>query len=234
MSLDAASIPNHSGALGDAQLTEREHAKWQSFYLDRERRCPFFVSVPDESLAQWVMQGTVLPGRALDVGCGNGRNAIFLAQQGFTVEAVDYSRSALAWARQRVAEAQVAVTLTSSSIFEYHVDPGTYDLVYDSGCFHHIAPHQRERYVSLIGSLLRPGGWFGLTCFNPEGGSGYSDDEVYARGSMGGGLGYSDRRLREIWSRELRVRILRPMHARDSTADTFGRSLLSTLLAQKT
>ena len=142
---------------------------WDSFYEDRARPCLFFGTSPDESLAQWVDEGFVRPGRALELGCGNGRNAIFLARHGFAIEGVDYSQTAIDWATHCITEAGVAVTLMRRSVFELKPDAGTYDLVYDSGCFHHLPPHRRKSYVELVVNALKPGGWFGLTCFRPEG-----------------------------------------------------------------
>jgi len=74
-----------------------------------------------------------------------------------------------------------------------------------------LAPHCRTQYVALVVGALKPGGWFDLACFRPEGGSGYDDDEVYQRGSLGGGLGYTEAQLRDVWSSELQIRFLRPM-----------------------
>jgi len=56
-------------------------------------------------------------------------------------------------------------------------------------------------------NALKPGGWFGLACFRPEGGSGYSDNDVYVHRSLGGGLGYAEERLRDMWSGRLRVSV---------------------------
>ena len=58
---------------------------------------------------RWVDTGTIPPGRAIDLGCGAARNAIFLAQRGFDVDGVDYSRKAIDWAAERVEAAGVAV-----------------------------------------------------------------------------------------------------------------------------
>lgn len=217
----------------DAVLVAREGPWWDSFYQDRARPCPFFVPFPDESLAQWVDEGLIRPGPALDLGCGHGRNAIFLARRGFSVEGVDYSQEALDWAEDRVAEAGVAVALTKRNVFEWQPEPASYELVYDSGCFHHIPPHRRRGYVELVVRALKPGGWFGLTCFRPEGGSGLSDDEVYERRSMGGGLGYTEERLREIWSQGLQVRRVRQMNKPGADSALFGEDFLWVLLAQK-
>jgi SAM-dependent methyltransferase len=206
---------------------------WDAFYNDRAKLCAFFGTAPDESLSGWVHDGLLRPGRAIELGCGNGRNAIFLARQGFSVEAVDYAPTAVEWARERIAEAGVAVTLRQQSVFDLHVEPGSCDLVYDSGCFHHIPPHRRNQYVDLVVSALKPGGCFGLTCFRSEGGSGFTDDEVYERRSMGGGLGYTEERLREVWSRGLQVRVVRQMLKPSADSGLFGESFLWVLLAQK-
>jgi len=217
----------------DALLADREGDWWDSFYGNRAKPCPFFGTSPDESLAKWVGEGLVRPGRALELGCGNGRNAVFLARSGFSVEGVDYSGAAIDWAKERVNAAGVDVLLRHQSVFGLELEAGSYDLLYDSGCFHHIPPHRRSGYVELVASALKPGGWFGLACFRPEGGSGYSDQEVYERRSMGGGLGYTEERLREIWSGSLRVQVIRQMDKPSAESGLFGEPFLWVLLAQK-
>lgn len=218
----------------DAQLTGQDSQRWDSFFLDRAKPCPFFVDAPDENLAQWIRDGRVPAGRAIELGCGHARNAIFLAGSGFTVDAVDHSRTAIAWAQERVTASGAAVSLIHASVFDLQLPRGGYDFVYDSGCFHHIAPHRRTQYVDLVVRALKPGGRLGLTCFRPEGGSGYSDEDVYRHGSLGGGLGYAEEQLRQIWSRGLRVQVLRPMEKPDAGSGLFGETLLWVLLAQKT
>lgn len=218
----------------DALLVGHKQDWWESFYEDRAKPCPFFGSWPDENLAKWVLEGRIRPGRVLELGCGNGRNSIFLASRGFSVQAVDYSQTAIDWAKQRAVEARVDVHLLRLSVFDLELTPRSYDLVYDSGCFHHIAPHRRGQYVNLVTEALAPGGWFGLTCFRPEGGSGYSDDEVYERGSLGGGLGYSEERLLHIWSNGLQVRSIRQMAKQNAESGLFGEPFLWSLQAQKT
>lgn len=53
---------------------------WDGFYADRERPVPFFVAKPDANLARYLAAGLLPPGaRALDLGCGPGRNALHLA-----------------------------------------------------------------------------------------------------------------------------------------------------------
>jgi SAM-dependent methyltransferase/GNAT superfamily N-acetyltransferase len=223
----------HLAGAGDAELLATERAKWQSFYDDRAKPCPFFVPVPDENLREWVTNGLIAPGRALDIGCGAARNSIFLARHGYTVDAVDLSASAIQWAREEIGKAGVAVSVRCVSIFDVDIPDGSYDFIYDSGCFHHIAPRQRHEYVERVARALKPGGALGLVCFTPEGGSGYSDEEVDRRQSLGGGLGYDEARLRGFWEGRFTIQAFRRMHAHPHGDDVFGRDFLWAMLARK-
>ena len=225
-------LPEHRLADLDARLAPTD-IRWDSFYADRARPCPFFVAHPDESLAEWVGSGRIAPGRALDLGCGHGRNSVYLAKQGFGVEGIDLSATALQWARDRAAEARVDVTWRNESVFDAQLAADSYALVHDSGCFHHIAPHRREQYVDLVVRALQPGGWFTLTTFRPEGGSGFTDEQVYERASLGGGLGYTEEQLRAFWSRGLDVQQVRQMRKPAPGAQLFGEDFLWVLLARK-
>ena len=207
---------------------------WDEFFTDRSKPVPFFAEWPDENLAEWFRSGLLSPGRVLELGCGNGRNAAYLASLGCTVEAVDFSAQAISWARERADRAGVLVSFQCCSIFDAQFTAGSYDLVYDSGCFHHLPPHRRDDYAGLVHAALRPGGSYGLVCFRPEAGSGYTDQQVYEQGSLGGGLGYSDDQLRARWDTPpFSVRVLRPMNQTDGHGPDFGENFLWALLATR-
>ena len=126
------------------------------------------------------------------------------------------------------------MTFQHCSIFDARIAERSYDLVYDSGCFQHLAPHRRRDYVRLVSRALKPGGSYGLVCFQPEGGRGYTDQEVYEQGSLGGGLGYTERQLRDLWdSPPFSVRVLRQMAKAGEHGPYFGEDFLWTLLAIK-
>ena len=218
----------------DALLADRDGAWWGEFFADRAKPCPFFVDWPDENLAAWFSEGLLAPGRVLELGCGNGRDATYLAGLGCRVDAIDFSPAAIDWARERATSAGAAVTFQCCSIFAADVAEGSYDLVYDSGCFHHLPPHRRKDYVELVARALKPGGSFGLVCFRPEGGSGYTDQQVYERASLGGGLGYSADSLRALWDRApFSLRVLRQMNKTGGQGPYFGEDFLWVLLASK-
>jgi SAM-dependent methyltransferase len=69
------------------------------------------------------------PGRALDLACGEGRNALWLAALGWRVTAVDFSSVAIEKARRRAAEDGVDVDFLCSDLLEYEPEPSSYDLV---------------------------------------------------------------------------------------------------------
>jgi SAM-dependent methyltransferase len=215
-------------------LVGQGSAWWGEFFADRAKPCPFFTDRPDENLAGWFGAGLLGPGRVLELGCGHGRNAIYLASLGCHVDAVDFSAQAVEWAGERAELAGAPVRFQRCSIFDAVFSDGSYDLVYDSGCFHHLAPHRRKDYAELVGRALRPGGSYGLVCFRPEGGSGYTDQQVYERGSLGGGLGYPAGRLRAMWDRApFSVRVLRQMNKTGGRGPCFGEDFLWALLATK-
>ena len=218
----------------DSLLADGDGGWWDGFFADRARRCPFFTGRPDENLAEWFGQGLLAPGRVLELGCGHGRNAVYLASLGCTVDAVDFSAEAISWARERARQAGARVSFQCCSIFAAACEPGAYDLVYDSGCFHHLPPHRRQDYVGLVTRALRPGGSYGLVCFRPEGGSGFTDQLVFERASLGGGLGYSADRLRMLWDRPpFALQVLRQMRKTGDQGPHFGEDFLWALLASR-
>ncbi|HEY0934455.1 MAG TPA: class I SAM-dependent methyltransferase [Trebonia sp.] len=218
----------------DTALEGTDGTWWDGFFADRSKGIPFFARQPDENLAEWFASGLLVPGRVLELGCGNGRNAVHLARLGCTVDAVDFSDQAVSWARERASQAGVQVAFQCCSVFDAQFAAGSYDLVYDSGCFHHLPPRRRQDYVGLVARALRPGGRYGLVCFRPEGGSGYTDEQVYQRGSLGGGLGYSEQALRSLWDTPpFSVPVLRQMKQAGRDEPWFGLDFLWTLLATR-
>lgn len=69
------------------------------------------------------------PGRALDLACGEGRNALWLAEKGWSVTAVDFSAVALAKGRRLAAERHVEVDFVEADVLEWEPPPPTFDLV---------------------------------------------------------------------------------------------------------
>jgi SAM-dependent methyltransferase len=208
---------------------------WTEFYRDREKKIPFFKNIPDENLVSYHNNGLLTSGKVLELGCGPGRNAIYLARQGWEVDAVDVSDTSLQWAKERAAESNASIHFIHKNIFDLDIEEGEYDLIYDSGCFHHVAPHRRLSYTKLINKALKKGGHFALTSFVPGGklgGAVMTDWEVYRTGSLRGGLGYDKTKLEQIFSDFESVEI-RKMNDMDEIQQMFGISELIAALFKK-
>ncbi|MDQ1011184.1 SAM-dependent methyltransferase [Streptomyces sp. V4I23] len=206
---------------------------WDGFYADRDKSVPFFVSKPDESLVSYLDRGLVpARGRVLDLGCGPGRNAVRLAAAGFRVDAVDLSPTAVAWGEERAREAGVDVRFICGDAFTAELT-GPYDLVLDSGMFHHLPPHRRVSYLALLDRVLAPGGHLFLTCFAGGGmGSELPDAEFYGRARLEGGLAYTPEELRWVFS-DLEEVELRRMREQSPESAHFGKSFLWTALFRR-
>ncbi|RLQ90063.1 class I SAM-dependent methyltransferase [Planomicrobium sp. Y74] len=208
---------------------------WNEFYANRAKGIPFFVNKPDENLVDYFNKGVFHPGNVLELGSGPGRNAIYFAEQDCKVDAVDLSKESIDWAKERAEERHLEINFIQNNIFDVQIDEGTYDIVYDSGCFHHIAPHRRNNYIELVGNALKPRGHFAITCFiegGELGGSDITDWEVYRQRSLNGGLGFTEEKLRDIFGSFEPVEI-RKMRRAEEAEEVFGVSGLWTALFRK-
>jgi SAM-dependent methyltransferase len=208
---------------------------WDGFYTDRSKPVPFFVAKPDENLVSYLDRSLITPGRALDLGCGPGRNALHLASLGFQVDAVDLSPTAISWAKERAQEAGADITFHRGDAFALTAAEltGPYDLIHDSGCFHHLPPHRRISYLALLDRALAPGGHLALTCFAAGAmGSELPDAEFYRRSGLHGGLAYTPESLRGIFSDLTEVE-LRRMHDEPPESRYFGEPFLWTALFRR-
>ncbi|CAH2715965.1 2-phytyl-1,4-beta-naphthoquinone methyltransferase, chloroplastic [Neobacillus rhizosphaerae] len=87
----------------------------------------------------------------LDVGCGAGREAIFLAQHGLNMIGVDLSAEALRSAAERAKEAGEQVDWRHGNVLDLPVEDQSVDFVNDRGCFHTIAEEERDQFAREIG-----------------------------------------------------------------------------------
>lgn len=219
-------------------LLRKPEPFWNRFYQDRTKPIPFFTDAPDENVTEYVRSGRLTGGTAVEFGCGNGRNAIYLAKSGYKVKALDISSEAIRWAEEQSRQAGVDVEWECRSVYDLELEPHSADLVYDSGCMHHLPPHRRFGYVKLIKETVKPGGYFGMVCFAPgfeeQGGAGLRTDwAVYRVQSMQGGMAFTKERLVDMFGDCFEVVEMRLMKAQEPGSGTFGVSFLWTVLFQK-
>ena len=97
-------------------------------------------------------------GRALDLACGEGRNALWLAELGWRVTAVDYSSVAIAKARDRAALGGADIEFICADLLDYEPEQRTYDLVIV--LYLQLPAEQRRVVLSRAEAALAPGGTF--------------------------------------------------------------------------
>jgi SAM-dependent methyltransferase len=122
------------------------------------QRLPWHREEPDRMLAAAAKGGT---GRALDVGCGAGVFAVYLARQGWRVTGIDLFDEAIAMARARATDVEVPVELIRSDLFDYTPDE-PFQLVHDSGCLHSLVGGDIDGYKRQLLRWLTLGGEYVL------------------------------------------------------------------------
>lgn len=105
-------------------------------------------------------------GRLLSLGEGEGRNAVWLAEQGFRVTAVDSSAVGLDKARRLASERGVRIDTRHADLADFPIEPGGWDVVVSIFC--HLPPPLRRRVHRQVVSGLRPGGALLLEAYTPR------------------------------------------------------------------
>ena len=138
---------------------------------------PWIIEEPPRALVDLVEAGDVRPGRAIDLGCGTGNYAIYLASKGLDVTGVDISPTAIRIARENAKNKGVRCDFVAADVLGNLKDvKGTFDFAYDWELLHHIFPEKRKKYVENIYRILNPRGKYLSVCFSEKdpqfGGSG--------------------------------------------------------------
>ena len=147
-----------------------ERPLWdQEFWDERYRSKPALWS--GRPNPQLVADGAGLaPGRALDVGCGEGADAVWLAERGWQVTAVDVSAVALERAAAHAAAVGAVVAARISwqrvDLFDWAPAEGAFDLV--SAQFMHLPREQREPMERRIAAAVAPGGTLLIVGHHPS------------------------------------------------------------------
>jgi SAM-dependent methyltransferase len=133
-------------------------AYWDDIYKTGRYADFWEYSHPSPELAMAVASGLARAGQvALDLGCGSGRDAVYLAQQGLRAIGVDLSACALELGRTQAAEAEVSVDWRVGSVLELPVQDASVDFATDRGCCHHLPDPERRIYAREVMRVLKPG-----------------------------------------------------------------------------
>ncbi len=169
-------------------------------------KIPWNVEAPPEAIVELVQSGRVKPCKTVDLGCGAGNQAMYLATAGYTVTGIDSSPTAVEIARENALRKKVACSFIVADVLgDLHEVREKFDFAYDWELLHHICPDQRDAYVSNVCRLLNPGGKYLSVCFS-ELDVQFAGSGKYRETSLGTILYFSSEdELRELFEKSFTI-----------------------------
>jgi len=133
------------------------------------------IVAPD--LKRAVEEGAVRPCRTVVLGCGSGTNAVYLAQKGFDVTAIDIAPTALSIAEAKAEKAGVRVRwLLADVLAPPDLEP--FDFIFDRGCYHNVRYVDAAGFVESMRRLSRPGTRALILSLNRDGPPGVREEHM--------------------------------------------------------
>ena len=134
---------------------------WEERYITGN--LPWDSGRQDSSLEELIANKTISACKTLELGCGTGSNAIWLATKGFEVTATDISSEAISIARDKATKANETVNFMVMDILQESLPEEKYDFVFDRGCFHSFDGEERDTFAKSVYTCLKPAGiWLSL------------------------------------------------------------------------
>jgi SAM-dependent methyltransferase len=148
------------GAILDAEVA-------QFFRTAYRGNAPWDIGRPQDAFISLERDG-MIKGRVLDVGCGTGENALFLASKGHEVWGVDIADLAIERAKAKSRNRGLDVHFLVGDAFRLESLGTTFQTIIDCGFFHILDDEDRRRYVANLSSVIAPGGTFHMLCFSDK------------------------------------------------------------------
>lgn len=146
-------------------------------YVDMDRiykevsldKIPWNSETPPDALVELVQSGKIRPCKTIDLGCGAGNYAIYLAEQGFEVTGADISPTVIKTATENAKKRGVKCKFIVADLLnDLQEVKETFDFGYDWEVLHHIFPEDREKYVKNVYNILKPGALYFSVCFSEK------------------------------------------------------------------
>lgn len=155
--------------------TIKERGDMRQFFFDKiyREKVPaqqsWTAGTATSELITLVQEGIISPGaRVLEVGCGIGTEAIFLALHGMHVTAIDISPIAIETAQSMAKLLGVEVDFRLCDALDLSMVGNEFDVIRDQFCFHHLSDSERPIFAREIARVLKPNGLFVLHAFSEK------------------------------------------------------------------
>lgn len=147
---------------------------WDKRY--RSGDLPWDTGVVDKRLQKIISEYKIKPCKTIDIGCGTGTNAIWLARQGFDITGIDLSPSAIEMAKKKALKAKSDVNFQVRDILKEGLPLSGFKFVFDRGCFHSVeGAKNRKKFSRFVADSIEGRGfWFSLI--------GNADDRLREKG----------------------------------------------------
>ena len=126
---------------------------------------PWDIGRPQREFVQ-LEEADEIRGSVLDVGCGTGENALYLAERGHDVWGIDFTPRAIEKARDKAAQRHLNVTFLVGDALQLGALGRDFDTVIDSGLFHTLSDEERPLFASSLADVLRRGSTYFMLCFS--------------------------------------------------------------------
>lgn len=134
---------------------------WDDRYKNTAEKPPWDVGTTAPELQEAFKELNLAGHSVLEIGCGTGTNAVWMAEQKCKVVATDISPTAIEAAIGKAKAANVEVEYAVSDICETKaVADGAVDFVFDRGVYHVMTPERRELFVERVAQSLSAGGYW--------------------------------------------------------------------------
>lgn len=135
-------------------------------YDERYQSAGFYWGIEPNRLCYDIMRlrPPVKPYKVLDIGCGEGKDAVFLARNGYRVSAIDISEIGLEKGRMLAEQCNTHVDFFKADIADYRLTE-KYDIILSSGVFHFLKPELREEVTANLKKFTNEGGIHAINVF---------------------------------------------------------------------
>ena len=126
---------------------------------------PWDIGRSQKEYVQLKQAGEIV-GSVLDVRCGTGENALYLAESGHDVRGVDFAPTAIQKAQEKAAQRHLTATFLVSNVLELNTLGRTFDTVIDSGMFHSLNFEEHPLFVDNLATAMNCGGTYFMLCIS--------------------------------------------------------------------
>jgi len=129
---------------------------------------PWDIGRPQPAFVELVESGELTKGTVLDVGCGTGENALYLAKNGFSVVGIDLSTRAVSAAKAKAIQRNLKVVFRVANALSLDFESVHFDNAVDSGLFHTFNDGNRISFVHEIARVLTKNASYFMLCFSDK------------------------------------------------------------------